>query len=170
MHRRVQSLRRPRLGPAGEPLWTTPSGGASGWGHRLKVTPEGHETVLYSFHGGADGVFPTQVLVWTGRGNLMGTTSVGGDKGVVLCSAAAPSSSVTPEGRETVLQQLHRSQRDGAEPYAGLVFDWRGNLYGRPSLAGVQVVVPGCGTVFKVTSPKARETVLLLFTGRQRRG
>ena len=40
---------------------TSNGGGASGAGVVFKVDTSGHETVLYTFTGGADGGTPTQV-------------------------------------------------------------------------------------------------------------
>ena len=143
---------------------TTLSGGASGWGTVFKVTPEGHETVLYSFTGGADGGVPYADLVLDRQGNLYGTTSVGGDKGCGSFFGCGTVFKVTPEGHETVLHSFTAANGDGAEPYAGLVFDWRGNLYGTTLSGGGTGCGSGCGTVFKVT-PEGHETVLYTFTG-----
>ena len=49
---------------------------------------------------------------------------------------------------------------DGANPYAGVVLDKKGNLYGMTPLGGSSY----SGTVFKV-SPTGTETVLYTFTG-----
>jgi uncharacterized repeat protein (TIGR03803 family) len=110
------------------------------------VTPEGHETVLYTFTGGADGGMPYAGLVFDWQGNLYGTTRGGG------ASNGGTVFKLTSEGRETVLHSFTESNGVGAEPYAGLVFDWHGNLYGTTLYGGdAGCGDVGCGTVFKVT-------------------
>src|SRR5208337_5516334 len=53
---------------------------------------------------------------------------------------------------------------DGEAPYAGLVRDAQGNLYGTTSQGGDPACTNGCGTVFKVDTT-GKETVLYSFTG-----
>jgi uncharacterized repeat protein (TIGR03803 family) len=66
---------------------TTYSGGVGscyqgfGCGVVFKVTPSGTETVLYSFTGGADGGNPAANLILDAKGNLFGTTQIGGAQG-----------------------------------------------------------------------------------------
>jgi uncharacterized repeat protein (TIGR03803 family) len=60
---------------------TTANGGAIGVGTVFKITPNGTETVLYSFAGGADGATPVADLVMDASGNLYGTTQTGGTHG-----------------------------------------------------------------------------------------
>jgi hypothetical protein len=71
---------------------------------------------------------------------------------------------------ESVLHKFNNS--DGANPYAGLVFDAAGNLYGTAQGGGELSLCSGgysgCGVVFKLT-PSAdgswRESVLYRFRG-----
>jgi uncharacterized repeat protein (TIGR03803 family) len=51
---------------------------------------------------------------------------------------------------------------DGERPYAGLVFDQEGNLYGTTEQGGGHSNGYGTGVVFKV-SPQGKETVLYTF-------
>jgi uncharacterized repeat protein (TIGR03803 family) len=53
---------------------------------------------------------------------------------------------------------------DGSNPYAGLIADASGNLYGTTYAGGGQSNCGGCGVVFKVT-PTGSESVLHAFTG-----
>ena len=53
-----------------------------------------------------------------------------------------------------------KSGPDGDNPYASLILDAEGNLYGTTMIDGAY----SCGTVFKV-SPEGKETVLHSFTG-----
>jgi len=119
---------------------------------RVEVTPNGTETVLYTFTGGADGGYPVAALVRDEQGNLYGTTEVGGlyGQGTVFM--------LTPTGTETVLYNF--SGPDGAAPMGGLIRDAQGNFYGTTEVGGLY----GQGTVFMLT-PTGTETVLYTFTG-----
>ena len=118
------------------------------------------ETVLHSFTGNSDGLFPLGGVVFDAQGNLYGTTYEGGD----YYSACNPGRcgtvfKVTPSGTETVLYGF-AGGGDGAFPSGGLVLDKSGNLYGTTWEGGAYNV----GTVFRVT-PSGTETVLYSFTG-----
>jgi uncharacterized repeat protein (TIGR03803 family) len=54
---------------------------------------------------------------------------------------------------------------DGGYPFAGLVMDPAGNLYGTTFFGGGTGCEGGCGTVFELTAGGA-ETILHRFTGR----
>jgi len=129
----------------------------------FKLTPKGKETVLHSFcaqNNCADGLTPLAGLVIDQKGNLYGTTEAGGahGDGVVF--------KLTPQGKETVLHSFcaQNNCTDGAAPYAGAVFDQKGNLYGTTFFGGAHDDCNGygCGVVFKVT-PEGKETVLHSF-------
>jgi uncharacterized repeat protein (TIGR03803 family) len=75
------------LDSAGNLYGTTNIGGEYTWGTVFKIDPTGNETVLYSFTGGKDGKYPTNVtLIRDAAGNLYGTTQQGGTfgRGVVF--------------------------------------------------------------------------------------
>ena len=141
---------------------TTIGGGANGVGVVFKLTPEGKETVLYSFcarDNCPDGYDPSSGLVLDQEGNLYGTTQYGGAHGAGIVFK------VTPKGKETVLYSFcaQNNCADGAQPMAGLVFDQKGNLYGSTVEGGVvKNCYNGCGVVFRLT-PKGKETVLYNF-------
>jgi len=132
-----------------------------GCGVVFKLTPEGKETVLHSFDG-TDGEYPSAGLVFDQKGNLYGTTSGGG--AYPDCNPYAEGCGVvfklTPEGKEIVLYSFcaQTNCTDGAFPYAGLVFDQRGNLYGTTAAGGTG----NAGVVFKLT-PEEKERVLYSF-------
>jgi uncharacterized repeat protein (TIGR03803 family) len=139
---------------AGNLYGTTSGGGTSGAGVVFKVEPNGHESVLYSFTGGADGNSPIAGLLRDSEGNLYGTTSAGGtaNQGTVF--------KVNPSGHETVLYSFTGGS-DGDSPlWSTLVRDSAGNLYGTTPGGGAF----GQGVVFKV-DPSGHETVLYSFTG-----
>jgi len=134
---------------------TTQYGGANAWGTVFKVDTTGKETVLYSFTGtGGDGAGPTAGLVRDAQGNLYGTTGGGGANGWGTVFK------VDTTGKETVLYSFTGTGGDGAYPYAGLVRDAQGNLYGTTPGGGAYEY----GTVFKVDTT-GTETVLYSFTG-----
>jgi len=129
--------------------------GYYGCGTVFRLDTTGKETVLHGFTGpSADGVYPEGGLVRDSAGNLYGTTSVGGASnfGIVF--------KVTATGKETVLHSFAGYPTDGANPYAGLVRDSAGNLYGTTNQGGTS----GVGTVFKLTAA-GKETVLHSFVG-----
>ena len=159
-----QRRRLPRNGliadSAGNLYGTTSGGGASYKGVVFKLAPDGTETVLHSFPGfPSDGNSPYAGLIADSAGNLYGTTlsrdSVS-HAGVVF--KLAPNG--TAGWTETVLHSFTGFPTDGALPYAGLIADSAGNLYGATTGGGAS----GQGVVFKL-APDGTETVLHAFTG-----
>jgi uncharacterized repeat protein (TIGR03803 family) len=123
------------------------TGQLPGCGTVFKITPDGTETVLHSFAGGAtDGQFPEAGLLADSSGNLYGTTQSGGAEGLGTVFK------ITPDGTETVLHFFAGGPSDGSLPNGSLIADSQGNLYGTTAEGGaVKYCVPGCGTVFKLT-------------------
>jgi uncharacterized repeat protein (TIGR03803 family) len=128
--------------------------------------------VLYSFCAKTnctDGALPSSGVIFDQKGNLYGTTHVGGAYSG-FCGQYIPGCGVvfklTPEGRATVLYSFcaQNNCSDGALPGAGLVFDKSGNLYGATAWGGVtnNLCARGCGVVFELTA-KGKETVLYSF-------
>jgi uncharacterized repeat protein (TIGR03803 family) len=114
-------------------------------------------TVLYNFcsqSGCADGEFPPAGVIQDAKGNLYGTTSVGGTSkwGTVF--------ELDSGGTETVLYNFSYINGDGATPLASLIRDAAGNLYGTTSYGGPT----SNGVVFKVDA-SGTETVLHNFAG-----
>jgi uncharacterized repeat protein (TIGR03803 family) len=147
---------------AGNLYGTTNGGGAYGVGTVFKLDAAGKETVLHSFTGGADGAYPYASLILDEVGNLYGTTGLGGDLscfghggqgcGVVFKLDASTIS------KETVLYSF--TGADGISPYASLIRDDAGILYGTTCCGGSY----GAGVVFKLDGT-GKETVLHGFTG-----
>jgi len=138
-----------------------------GWGMVLKLNKSGKERVLYNFTGGTDGALPVAGVIRDSAGNLYGTTQEGGDLncsigGTVGCGVVFK---VDTTGTETVLYSFGGGA-DGGVPFAGLVRDSAGNLYGTTvqggDLSGCNGY--GCGVVFKL-DPNGMKTVLYTFTG-----
>ncbi len=149
---------------------TTLNGGGtscpnSGCGTVFKVAPDGTETVLYSFTGSPDGQAPYGGLVRDAKGNMYGTTNFGGT-GTYGCSeflgGLGTVYRITPDGREKILHSF-TGNPDGCYPYAGLIIDAAGNLYGTTGFGGKSNCPPySCGTVFKLAFD-GTETVLHSF-------
>ena len=142
---------------SGNLFGTTASGGSYGNGVVFKPDASNSYAVLHTFTGGADGSTPFAGLVMDSSGNLCGTTRGGGsrDSGVVFKLDASNSYA------ETVLYNF-TGGADGSSPYAGLVMDSSGNLYGTTSAGGPF----NYGVVFKLdASSNYAETVLHNFTG-----
>ena len=140
-------------------------GGISGCsfacGTAFMLDPFGNEKVQHAFTGGTDGARPFGDLIMDAAGNLYGTTLQGGAFGLGVVFK------LDPLGNEMVLHSFAGSP-DGAIPFAGLVMDAAGNLYGTTSVGGASSSVlhgvPGLGTVFKI-DPAGNETVLYSFSG-----
>ena len=141
---------------AGNLYGTTFLGGSNNWGTVFKLDPTGHETVLYSFTGGADGGNPIGGVAIDSAGNIYGTTSSGGVTGV-CCGAIFK---LDPTGQEKLLHSFTGANGDGKFPNGGLIQDSVGNIYGTTLQGGVTGGC--CGTVFKV-DPAGHETVLYSF-------
>jgi uncharacterized repeat protein (TIGR03803 family) len=155
---------------AGNLYGTTANGGAytgeTGVVFKLAPNRDGTwtESVLYSFTGGTDGGFSFAGLIPDAAGNFYGTTTGGGayNYGVVFKLEPNPGGTWS----ESVLYSF-RGSADGGVPWAALIFDAAGNLYGTANDRGSANCIFGCGVVFKLapTSSGWRETVLHTFLG-----
>jgi uncharacterized repeat protein (TIGR03803 family) len=122
------------------------------------------ETIAYSFTGGSDGGYPQGGLVVDSKGNLYGTTESGGSSSGGTVFELTPNSS--GGWTEQVLYSFtgFMGTGDGDLPFAGLVLDSKGNLYGTTLSGGTSFN----GTVFEL-SPGSNgtwtEKVLYNFTG-----
>jgi len=101
------------------------------------------ETVLHRFSEGSDGTNPISDLIFDQTGNLYGTTNFGGAYGQGTVFELVPSQS---GWTENVLYSFTGSS-DGSQPWAGLIFDNLGNLYGTTFTGGTY----NAGTVFQLT-------------------
>ncbi len=129
-------------------LYGAAGGGAYNQGvvYRLKRESGGHwkAAIQYTFIGGADGGGPGD-LVMDKSGNLFGATVNGGDAhcgcGVVFKLAPGPKG----KWKYSVLHRF--TGYDGAQPYAALILDSKGNLYGTTATGGSG----GAGVAFEIT-------------------
>jgi uncharacterized repeat protein (TIGR03803 family) len=119
------------------------------------------DKVIYSFTGGSNGNEPLfSGVVRDASGNLYGTTYSGGsfNYGTVF--------RVDASGNEIVLHNFGEGH-DGRTPYAGVVIDPAGRLFGTTYQGGVknqQRCEKGCGVLFEIDT-SGKETVLYAFTG-----
>jgi uncharacterized repeat protein (TIGR03803 family) len=154
---------------------TTVHGGSPGYGVVFELTPPTPPsttwtyTQLYAFcskSNCADGANPWGKLTMDASGNLYGTASQGGSPGAGVVFELTPNQSHTV-WTETVLYNFcSQGCSDGETPYAGLLLDGAGNLYGTTAYGGVF----GVGTVFELTPPTPPSTtwtqaVLYSFQG-----
>jgi uncharacterized repeat protein (TIGR03803 family) len=138
---------------AGNLYGTTVSGGVGGSGVVFRVNKAGVEQTLYKFTGSPDAAQPYAGVVRDASGNLYGTTDTGGDygKGTIF--------KLAPDGTETVLHSF-TGGAGGNRPFAGLLIDAAGNLYGSTFAGGTGRL----GTIFKLDA-SAVFTVLVNFSG-----
>jgi uncharacterized repeat protein (TIGR03803 family) len=105
------------------------------------------KTAIHNFTGlNGDGSNPESTLVFDSAGNLYGTTVSGGPNGCNQCGTVFE---LSPSGggyRESILHSFTGGS-DGNAPYASLVLDSHGDLYGTTSTGGAGAL----GTVFKIT-------------------
>ena len=114
---------------------------------------------LYRFTGGADGSNSYGGLIADAEGNLYGTTAWGGSS---YCESGLGCGTVFKldrAGKETVVYSF-TGGTDGATPYAGLISDAEGNLYGTTAYGGSS----NYGTVFRLDAT-GKQTVLHSFNG-----
>jgi uncharacterized repeat protein (TIGR03803 family) len=118
---------------------TTGDGGIVGCGdgsgcgtvYRLSPNSDGTwtQTVLHAFcadKGCPDGMYPLDTLILDQAGNIYGTAELGGKNQDGVVFELSPGSDAT--WTETILHEFKGT--DGDAPYAGVIFDKSGNLYG----------------------------------------
>lgn len=144
-------------------------GCTDGCGTVFRLSPTGGGgwvgTVLLSF-GNATGAYPAAPLVLDAAGNLYGTASARGITNSACtngCGAVFKLSPSSGDRWEATNLHVFTGGSDGGEPFAGLVFDSAGNLYGTTKGGGSS----SGGVVFKLTPTSGgwRELVLHAFEG-----
>ncbi len=143
---------------AGNIYGTTRYGGADGIGTVFRLTLGAHgkwdERVLYDFKlNGMDGIGPQGGVVFDTAGDLYGTTTYGGTS--TQCSGGCGTVFELVLGTdgtwtEMVLHNFGLVGSDGALPWAGLILDTSGNLYG--TTVGGGAGASGPGTIFEMTA------------------
>lgn len=149
---------------AGNLYGTTVQGGAAGLGTVFEVSPNGGggwtEQLLYSFLGGNDGANPSGSSSLLLKGTtLYGVTYSGGsaNDGTIF---ELVYSKTKAQWQESVLYTFPGGA-NGAQPYAGLIADAKGNLYGTTTTG----VSGEGGPVFElVKGPKKTWTEQILYS------
>jgi uncharacterized repeat protein (TIGR03803 family) len=151
------------VGPNGSLYGTTSQGGGvgcengAGCGTVFNLQPPAHltghiaggwtETVLYRFEGGSDGNSPRNAdLLFDSAGGLYGTT-IFGDEGDCEdgCGTVYKLTRSGSNWTESVIHAFSASG-DGQQPWAGVIQDQAGNLYGTTAQGGTY----GFGTVYQL--------------------
>lgn len=149
---------------AGNLYGTTVGCGTLGYGTVFKLAENGTETVLYSFAGApVDGEYPQEGVIMDAKGNLYGTTQMGGPDN--NCAGGCGTVfKLDMTGNETVLYSFDGGVGDEEYPSSGVIMDARGNLYGTTADGPCGEGYHACGWVFRL-SESGTLTVLYRFTG-----
>jgi len=121
------------------------------FGVAFKLVPNANgnwtENILHQFTNNTvtDGNGPTSNLIFDTAGNLYGTTTAGGSGGDGVVFKLTPNAN--GGWNEKILHAFNVT--DGKFPYAGLIFDAAGSLYGTTELGS-----SGNGLVFEMTPRK----------------
>ncbi len=102
------------------------------------------ENIVYSFQGPPDGELPAGGVIRDRNGNLFGTTVIGGQDNL---GSVWELTNVPGVGWVETILYSFQNAGDGQWPWAGLVMDQAGNLYGATSGSGG----PGSGTIFELS-------------------
>jgi len=129
----------------------------------FELSPNGNggwnKITLHSFRGGTDGDTVYSGVIMDDAGNLYGTTELGGSTG---CGKFHPGCGtvyeLTPGSQGVWVEHVlsFGDGRRGAEPYAALVLDGAGNLYGTTYVENNNLcrhnneLEQNCGTVFEI--------------------
>jgi uncharacterized repeat protein (TIGR03803 family) len=140
---------------AGNLYGNTINGGRNGGGTVFRLSPANKEiTVSLSGVTGPEG--PTGGLATDASGNGYGTTTNGGTACTpVGCGTVLK---IDRAGKVTVLHSFQGGATDGLTPFAGVIRDTAGNLYGTTFNGGPD----NAGTVFKVDTT-GKESLLHAF-------
>lgn len=120
------------------------------------------ETILYNFGSSAtDGNSPYAGLVMDNEGNLYGVAFAGGAYGWGTLFE------ITTAGVYKTVYNFGQLKQDGRNPWGGLIFDTKGNLYGTTSAGGKgqDYCNSGCGTVYEFATSTGKERVIYRFGG-----
>jgi len=139
-------------------------GGKTGCGTVFKLVQSGGswtESVLFYFQQGPEGGTPYGGrLIFDQAGNLYGTAFSGGagncSGGCGVVYELMPSNG----GWTEKILYTFAGGNDGASPWAGVVFDQQGNLYGTTEFGGAN----NAGTIYKLTPSGSGWTETILYT------
>jgi uncharacterized repeat protein (TIGR03803 family) len=139
---------------------TTSAGGTYNYGTVFEIPASAPTTIntLVNFLGG-NGANPLGPLFIDSSGNLFGTTNMGGAYGYGSVFEIAE-----PSGVYSTLFSFtgNSGAYPGEDPFAGLISDGNGNLFGTTLFGGTLSM----GTVFELVGPSHTFVSLLSFTGK----
>jgi uncharacterized repeat protein (TIGR03803 family) len=121
-------------------------------------------TTLYRFTGGADGGMPTGDLLLDQHGDLLGTTSLGGDLSACDQGCGTVFRFNLASAQLTVLHAFSNAS-DGAVPLAGLTAGQGGVVYGTTSRLG-----KSNGGIFALDTRSDAFTNLYVFSAKRQTG
>ena len=139
-------------------LYGTTTGGGDGGGAVFELSPSGNNwtfTTLYTFPLNTGG--PYASLTMDAAGNLYGTTVYGGQPDCNGSFGCGNVFKLTPGNGGWTYTSLHNftGLSDGGYPYAPVILDANGNLYGTTPFGGTSYYCSaygiGCGVVFEIT-------------------
>ena len=158
----------PIFDAAGNLYGTTWEGGTANHGTVFELSPDSKggwtEAVLYSFQGGpTDGGKANGSVIFDASGNIYGTTRYGGGTSCTDCGTVFKLTPGNGTWTESLLYQFNGT-KDGKYPYAGVIMDGLGNLYGTTNAGGAHHF----GAVFELSPSKGgwTESTLLSFNGK----
>jgi uncharacterized repeat protein (TIGR03803 family) len=129
-----------------------------GCGVIFKLNASGKETTLFEFPGGGNGGEPMDITLGS-NGAIYGVTYLGGPLSCNNGTGCGVVFEFTGNAKENVLHAFIGGL-DGAQPFAPLIRDKAGNLYGVTYSGGNTSC--DCGTVFEVDTA-GNETILHAF-------
>ena len=133
---------------------TTYLGGASGFGTAFQIAAGTHALTTLATFNSINGSHLNAGLIADTAGNLYGTTQRGGASsnfGTVFQIAV---------GTHALTTLATFNDGNGANPYAGLVADTAGNLYGTTEAGGAY---NGSGTIFQIAAGSHAFTTVLSY-------
>lgn len=121
----------------------------------FELSPSGsggwNSTVLYTFKGAPkDGDRPKGTPVLDKAGNLYGTTEIGGAKNIGTVYRLSPEKD--GKWKEKILHPFKGGSKDGSGPFAGVVLDADGNIYGNTYNGGTS----SGGIIYELVAPVGR--------------
>lgn len=166
------------FGPDGSLYGTTLAGGIGpcswnsdkGCGTVFKLTPPAssctaaiclwNETILYRFAGGSDAASPVSGVAFDSAGNLYGTTPGGGANGYGTVYKLTPSGG---GWTESVIFSFEPNV-SGSTPYAAVIFDKAGNMYGTTVDGAPGCTAPPCSVIYELTPSGSGWTENILYS------
>jgi uncharacterized repeat protein (TIGR03803 family) len=141
------------LDAQGNLFGTTSNGGANGRGTVFEIVAgSGSITTLASFNG-VNGAYASGGVALDARGNLFGTTQLGGANNVGTAFEV-------PAGSGSITTLASFNVANGANPMGGLILDAPGNLFGTTQVGGAN----DAGTAFEIAAGSGSITTLASFS------